>query len=644
MPRMIIMKIIIKVGDILPGSLCTETFIMRIKLEICQIGAFLLSITLSAMAADESVPELNPQRPAVRRPVDICQSEGFVFTANHGSGSISVIDADRLLTVQEFHAGKHLAALESWGTRLLVLDNSRHQLLTLQYSAAEGKMRILDRCTVADHPVDIAISDDGSLIAVSSLWSRMVTLLEPNSAGLPQIRNAVPLDFAPRRLLFTQDQQLLVADSFGGSLCLVDTVSGKAGAVLQINGHNIRGLAHGPDGRSVLVTAQTLNSDTFTTYERVFWGVLMRNSLHTVPLAAFQSAAVSSPTRINETYAGGSYSGISDRSDTADVTADAAAFGLYPLGTPSIGSGDPGQLIVTADDITMLVVSGTNQVAYRVAGHLPFERMRVGRRPESLCVDADRRLVFVAGRFDDSVSVIDLEGKSPALRQIISLGTQRELTPVEQGERAFYDASLSLDGWYSCHSCHTDGHTNGLLSDTFGDEDLGAPKKVLSLLGTGDTGPWAWTGGRGQLEEQVTTSLIISMQCQLETEELPVVELSSYLRTLVPPPSVQAARRDQVNQQLLEAGRKLFQQRGCIDCHAGVHLTSTDSWDTGLHDELGVTHFNPPSLRGVSQRRPWFHDGRADTLEDVLRSSHHDQSAPLPVEEIGLLKAYLESL
>lgn len=616
---------------------------MRIKLHICRT-ALLLSITGLAVAANGPLPELSPLLPAVRRPVDICQSGGFVFTANCSTGSVSVIDAEQMLTIQEFHVGKQLSALESWGTKLLVLDTSQHQLLTLQYSAATGKMQVLDRCTVADHPVDLAVSSDGALIAVSSLWSRTVTLLQPNAAGLLQIRNTVQLDFAPRRLLFTADQQLLVADSFGGRLCLVDTVSGKAGNVVQIHGHNIRGLALGRDGRSVLVTAQTLNSETFTTYERVFWGVLMRNSLHTVPLSAFRAGAVSAGAAAAGTDAGGSYSGISDNSGPAYASDDSEAFGLYPLGTPSIGSGDPGRLIVTADDITMLVISGTSQVAYRTASHLPFERMRVGRRPESLCYDADRQLVFVAGRFDDSVSVIDLQGKSPALRQTISLGTPRELTIVEQGERAFYDASLSLDGWYSCHSCHTDGHTNGLLSDTFGDEDLGAPKKVLSLLGTGATGPWAWTGGRGQLEEQVTTSLIISMQCQLETEELPVVELSAYLRTLVPPPSVQAARHYAVDQQLLGAGHRLFEQHGCSDCHAGVHLTSTDTWDTGLHDELGETHFNPPSLRGVSQRSPWFHDGRAATLEEVLRSSHHDQSAPLPAEQISLLKAYLESL
>ena len=64
----------------------------------------------------------------------------------------------------------------------------------------------------------------------------------------------------------------------------------------------------------------------------------------------------------------------------------------------------------------------------------------------------------------------------------------------------------------------------------------------------------------------------------------------------------------------------------------------------GLHDEMGETEFNPPSLLGVSQRASYFHDGRAATLEDVLKSSHHNAEMPLKEPEIRDLKQLLESL
>jgi cytochrome c peroxidase len=218
----------------------------------------------------------------------------------------------------------------------------------------------------------------------------------------------------------------------------------------------------------------------------------------------------------------------------------------------------------------------------------------------------------------------------------------------EQGEQKFYDATVSLDGWFSCHSCHTDGHTNGQRADTFGDEDRGAPKKVVSLLGTASSGPWAWNGSKSHLEEQIKTSLIISMQTQIETEDLPIEPLAAYLRTLSPPPSIHTARGNfhehTFSPDLLAEAKREFDSAGCRNCHSGNAFTSQDSFDVGIHDEMGETSFNPPSLRGVSQRAPYFHDGRAKSLDEVLQSAHHDTEHPLTKPQIQRLTLFLESL
>jgi cytochrome c peroxidase len=283
-------------------------------------------------------------------------------------------------------------------------------------------------------------------------------------------------------------------------------------------------------------------------------------------------------------------------------------------------------------------------VAFRTASHLPFERIHAGKRPESICLSADQKLAFVVNRFEDSVTVISLQPDSAAVRTTVALAPIRPLTQEEIGEQAFYDARISLDGWYSCHSCHTDGHTNGMLADTFGDEDRGAPKKVSSLLGVATTGPWAWNGSKKQLEEQVHTSLLISMQSQLSTEQLPIEPLAAWLRTLQPAPGLAAARRQLPDPQTLLQARLVFKNSGCSNCHAGTALTSATVFDVGIHDEQGETEFNPPGLAGVSQRGPWFHDGRASSLEDVLRSGHHDPTSPLNDSQIRLLLMLLETL
>ena len=134
------------------------------------------------------------------------------------------------------------------------------------------------------------------------------------------------------------------------------------------------------------------------------------------------------------------------------------------------------------------------------------------------------------------------------------------------------------------------------------------------------------------------------MQTQIPTDELPVGRLSAYLKTLSPAPSLHLARKEMPSNEVLAEARTIFETAGCQNCHAGSALTSRDTYDVGVHDEQGETLFNPPSLRGVSQRSPYFHDGRAETLADVLKTSHHNSEMPLSETQIEQLQLLLESL
>ena len=87
----------------------------------------------------------------------------------------------------------------------------------------------------------------------------------------------------------------------------------------------------------------------------------------------------------------------------------------------------------------------------------------------------------------------------------------------------------------SCQSCHTDGHTNGLLSDTLGDGSFGAAKKIPSLLGVGATAPWTWTGSITRLEDQVRKSIQTTMHGrETASNDDHVRALTAYLRSLPP--------------------------------------------------------------------------------------------------------------
>jgi YVTN family beta-propeller protein len=255
-------------------------------------------------------------------------------------------------------------------------------------------------------------------------------------------------------------------------------------------------------------------------------------------------------------------------------------------------------------------------------------------------VDEKQRRVYVANTFSDSISVVDLHEAKVVAE--IALGPAVQLSSAQRGEVLFHDARLSQDAWFSCHSCHVDGHTSGQLNDNFTDGSFGTPKRVLSLLGAADTGPWAWGGHIETLEDQTRRSITGTMQGKAPTADQ-VRDLVSYLRTLPAPPPL-AKARNTVEPDAVQRGRKVFVRHKCNTCHTPPTYTSAKAYDVGLKEEGGAGHYNPPSLRGVSQGGPYFHDGRARTLADVFTRVRHQLADDLSAEELADLLRFLGSL
>lgn len=226
----------------------------------------------------------------------------------------------------------------------------------------------------------------------------------------------------------------------------------------------------------------------------------------------------------------------------------------------------------------------------------------------------------------------------------LALGPVPELTPADRGEALFYDRSLSGDRTLSCHSCHALGHTTYQVADTLGDDTTGTPKRIPALLGTRLTDPWAWNGKIRDLNEQVRKSLETTMHATNFTQEQ-VGDIAAFLHTLEPPPPLQPATDDPADKAQLTRGETLFQALNCGKCHVGpLTYTSPDAYDVGLSDELGLTKFNPPSLRGVGQGYTFLHDGRAKSLADMFTVHGHMLNRALTTNELADLLRFLRSL
>jgi DNA-binding beta-propeller fold protein YncE/cytochrome c peroxidase len=566
---------------------------------------FLFLLTVLCATPDDGTSVL-------RQPAALCLSAdgSRLYVANGRSGTISIIDCRTARVASEHRLGQTLADLAPLGdgNHLLAVDQAADTLLLLEVRDREA--RVVARQAVAPDPVSLAVFSDGTGCVVASRWSRALTFVRIAGETLTPL-GTLELPFSPHKMALVRGgTRLVVADAFGGSLAVVDPRRRVIESSCTLPGQNIRGLAEAPDGRTLVVAHQVFRRLARTSFEDIHWGSLVSNELLALRLDALLGGEPGSdPLR---------------GSRTTD------------LGDPGNGAGDPAAVAFARDGHIVVVLGGVDEVRIGTAlGRLPV-RASVGRQPSALAISPGSETVYVANTLDGTISVLDLA--TGLFRALIALGPRPELTAAERGERLFSDARLSHDGWLSCQSCHTDGHSSGTSSDTLGDGGYGAPKRIPSLLGAGRTGPWGWLGTFEHLEDQVRQSIASTMQGPSPSETT-VSDLVAYVQSLEAP--APAAPRDA---SAVDRGRALFASRNCAECHAAPDYTTSGTYDVGLTDEVGHSRFNPPSLRGLGRREPLLHDGRARTLEELFSRHGHPHGARLSAEDASDLSAFLKTL
>jgi hypothetical protein len=537
-------------------------------------------------------------------------------------------------------------------TMLAAVDSARDELSLLSMDGA-GRWRVTRRIAVVRSPVSVCLARSGRVATVAGLWSHrwQVVTLDDN-AGRVRATNAdtqssvVELPFAPRLQVELPDGRFLVTDAFGGQFALLEASPARLVAVAQWPIHNIRALSVSPDGQSVVLAHQELNERLPIRREAILDGRLIRNGLSHVSIGGqlttrrFES--------LDELPNAASSSLLSAAKETAARGAGDPA-GIAWLGKRRVVAlaGLSECLSSSVEDSGPSPAEGSERSSPRASAEGP-QRFATGARPLRVIALPLAGRVAVVGALDDSITFIDPLGRAAPRR--VMLSPHASPTPQDRGERAFFDARLSAGGFLSCHSCHSDAHTNGLLSDTLGDDTDGAPKRVPTLLGTGMTYRWGWNGAQQSLHDQVLKSIDQTMGGQPRFQD--GTDMVAFFHTLAPPPPLEpvapaaaAHTAAAAERRLVEQGRALFTDRGCANCHLPpLVYASHESYDVGLSDERGLRKFNPPSLRGVSQAGRWLHDGRAGSLEAVFRDHAHPNDTRWAETELPALLRFLRSL
>jgi cytochrome c peroxidase len=247
---------------------------------------------------------------------------------------------------------------------------------------------------------------------------------------------------------------------------------------------------------------------------------------------------------------------------------------------------------------------------------------------------------------------------------------------ITLGRKLFFDKRLSLDNSISCATCHDPGYG---FSDphpvSVGVKGREGERNSHTLLNTAFMTPLMWDGRAATLEEQSLLPFLSHNEFDLPPEQAVIKlrrhgysdlfkqafgeditvgnmakALAAYQRSLMAgdSPFDRHLFRKDTNAISIEARRgfDVFLQANCDACHIIMtpglhpfglkHVIFTDgkfhnlgvgadkaNQDAGRYDVTGEKEdwgrFRTPTLRNVALTAPYFHDGSAATLADVVK-------------------------
>jgi cytochrome c peroxidase len=249
------------------------------------------------------------------------------------------------------------------------------------------------------------------------------------------------------------------------------------------------------------------------------------------------------------------------------------------------------------------------------------------------------------------------------------------ITPekVALGRMLFFDPRLSGSGAISCATCHDPGLAWGDgLSKGIGHMGTLLGRHTPTLLDVAYGEPYFWDGRAATLEDQAKGPMASGKEMAMSVPKTLALlrSLPEYVDAFASAYHGQAISMDTIAaaiatyERTLNSGQSPFDHwvngddssmspaavRGftlfngkanCAACHVGWRMSDDGFHDIGLHDtDMGraavmpgiiqLEHaFKTPTLRNITRRAPYMHDGSVPTLNAVI--DHYDNGfAPRP--------------
>ncbi len=586
-----------------------------------------------------------PPAGSVGASVAVLAGGTLVGVVNPDQGSVSFVDPDSLAVKGTVDVGGEPHALLELSNGNVLVANFRGGEVVL---VDPGAKTVLARKAICAGPRGLAAAPDGSKVAVSCEWDGTVVWVDAKTLAPTVLAKGLR---RPRALAVV-GENVVVADYVGG---IVHTVGPS-----------------GSDSQASLVPSAAAYRPALTR---------MSANLAAAVVPAFGAVVVA---HVLENNTGDTSEPVAADYGTVDNTNPKINPTVTTLGAPASSSGissnPPGPVLYARYDGGSRVYSGPVAAApfgahYLLVAHVSTANVAVidltattpdtravgtfgvGFGPSGVAVDATRNVAYVDNALDGSISRIDLAkpfaAGAPVYASEATLvrALSTSFSPAAlSGRQLFFDATnthVTPSGVVACASCHPSGNDDGLVWFEHTPNIPLRHRRTPHLANAKTpTAPFHWDGQfatMSALVESTMTNLMGGDGLLVDTTTVQAYIDEIVFAPALPPADMAAVAR----------GETIFDSPavGCSGCHSGSYLTD-DKMHTvldpmSLDPEDTIRAANTPGLHGIFLAAPYFHDGRASSLEDVLtrkdaeKMGHHLGLTP---EARGDLIAFVESL
>lgn len=587
------------------------------------VTVLLLSIAGGAIASVSSTE-------SYLGPLDLVvnESESLMYIALEGLNKVLVWDLEQDLILDSLIFDDVVHAL--------ALSHNQNQLIVLTGSS-QGKVIIIDSKTleienevnVGHTPVAAVVSPQGDRLYVANRFTSDIMIFDLNTweliSTVAVLREPISVKLSlDGKYLFVGNHLPIGPANTGSvaaSVSVIDTEIFKVEHLSLPNGSTgLRGMAISPDGEYIYLTHGLsryqypitqldrgwVNTSAVSVIDVANQSYLETFLLDSVDLGAPNPWAISCSNDghyLLVTHAGSHELSIIDRNLLHDQLTTKSA-----------------RTVAIQNDLTFLY-------GMRVRVSLP------GNGPRSLAVVDD--FVYIAEYFSDTLAKVSLNMDAPTIRSLALTSEEIVLSLIRRGELIFNDATIAFQQWQSCASCHFDARMDGLTWDQLND-GIGSPSITANLVVSYHTPPTMVTG-------IVPTAEIATRDSLGMVSDGDAMAVDQYLKTLKPVMSPHL-----VDGQLSDAAKRgevLFMDLSCVECHSGPYYTDGLIYDVGSKSRYREnTAYVTPSLIETWRTAPYFHDGRTDSLHEVVEFFVEPLGRQVTSEEIDDLVEYILTL